>query len=92
MKEFVSYSDHRARFLDTKELLKRKPSRVISAKEMDDGDLEIWLQGTDKAGAFHGCIRWSDIQKRPLGAAWLQRYDYATVMNMFWRQKRRRKS
>lgn len=88
MKSFISFHDHRARFLETEDLLKCKSRRVISARELDDGDLEIWLQGSDKKGSFFGMVKWSDIRRKPLSAAWLQPDDYSTVMDLLLRRRR----
>ncbi len=87
--EFISFPDHQARYLERTELIRHKPTRVIAAKELDDGDLDVWVQGCDRLGSFYGCLRWSDIRRKPRSAAWIQRDDFAIVTNMIWRQRRK---
>ena len=92
LKEFISFPDYNARYLKRSELMKRKPTRVVAVKEMKNADLDICVQGSDRAGAFYGFFRWSDYLKKPRIAAWIQRGDFVIVTNMMQRLRRRKTS
>ena len=65
LKAFVSFCPPQARYMPREEVLKRRPCRVLSAKETEHVDFDIWVQGLDSGGSYYGCIRLNDIQKWP---------------------------
>jgi hypothetical protein len=87
--KFISFPDHRARYLPRRELMNHKPTRVLSAKEKA-GDIEVWLSGHDKHGPYYGRLLWSEIRAKPLTVAWVQPVDFVTVSNMMQRIKRQK--
>ena len=86
--EFISFPDYRARYLEPDELMRRKPDRMTSAKVLPDGDMGLWLQGSDRLGPFCGYARWSYIRRNPLIIAWVHPFDIAKATDHHRRQKK----
>lgn len=89
---YFAFWDHRARFLERDDLIERSPSRIISAKKLDTDDPELWLQGSDEAGPYCGCLNLSDTRRKPLSVAWLQRGDLETVRSIWMRRHQKQKA
>ncbi len=88
--EFISFIPYEARYLEHEELIRRKPTRVSAARELNNTDLDICVHGIDQAGAYYGFFRWSDYLKKPRIAAWIQRRDFAVVASMMQRLRRKK--
>lgn len=90
LKKFISHVPFEARYLECNELVRRKLSRVGAAKELENGDIEICLHGSNRLGAYYGFVLWTDIIRKPRIAAWLQRGDFVTVASLVTQIRRRK--